>query len=102
MEKGSSGFAKGIGGGIKKMGSSGGASELMAALGGLASKGGHVNAKAPAQKAVASGNSYANDKIPAKLSEGEIVLPRTVTMSSDPVRASADFVQKVIAKRKSK
>lgn len=74
----------------------------MAANGGLASSGGHVAAKAPAQKAVKSGNSYDNDKIPAKLSEGEIVLPRTVTMSADPVKASADFVAKVLAKRKSK
>ncbi len=74
----------------------------MAAEGGLATSGGHVNAKNPGQKAVKSGDSYDNDKIPAKLSEGEIVLPRSVTMSEDPVGAAADFVAKVLAKRKVK
>lgn len=61
--------------------------------------GGAVQA-GPGQKAVASGNSYSNDKIPALLSEHEIVLPREVTMSKDPVKASAKFVASVIAKRK--
>jgi hypothetical protein len=70
--------------------------------GGLAKDGGNVKPKGESQKAVKSGDSYSNDKIPAKLSEGEIVLPRSVTMSDDPVRASADFVAKVIAKRKAK
>jgi hypothetical protein len=61
--------------------------------------GGKVKAKDPKEKAVKPGNSYDNDKIDAKLSEGEIVLPRTVTMSADPVRSAADFVAKVMAKR---
>lgn len=74
--------------------------ELFGAKGGLAEKGGHVEAKNPHQKAEAPGNSYANDKIPAKLSEGEIVLPREVTMSDDPIKASADFVAKVISEKK--
>lgn len=74
----------------------------MAADGGLATTGGHVAAKAPAQKAIKSGDSYDNDKIPAKLSEGEIVLPRSVTMSKDPIGASAKFVEKILAKRKAK
>ena len=62
--------------------------------------GGKVNAKSPKEKAVKQGNDYANDKIPAVLSEHEIVLPRSVTLSKDPVAASAKFVQAVIAKRK--
>ncbi len=62
--------------------------------------GGHVVAKTPGQKAVKAGNSYANDKIPALVSEDEIVLPRTVTQSKDPVRSSAQFVAKVLAKRR--
>ncbi len=70
------------------------------AEGGLASTGGHVAAQSPTQKAVKSGNSYANDKVPAMLSEGEIVIPRDVAMSADPIKASADFVSKVLAKRK--
>lgn len=71
-----------------------------AARGGLASHGGNVAAKKASQKAEKSGNSYANDKIPAMLSEGEIVIPRSVVQSNDPVRSSADFVAKVLAKRK--
>ena len=64
--------------------------------------GGKVNAKNIKEKAKVPGNSYSNDTIPAVLSEHEIVLPRSVTLSKDPVRASADFVAKVIAKRKKK
>lgn len=66
---------------------------MMAAEGGLASTGGHVDAKKPSQKAVKSGDSYSNDKVPAMLSEGEIVLPRSVTQSEDPVMAAAEFVR---------
>lgn len=73
-----------------------------AAEGGLAESGGHVKAKGPGQKAVASGDDYANDKIPAKLSEGEIVLPRSVTMSEDPIGAASEFVRKTLAERSSK
>lgn len=62
--------------------------------------GGKVNAKSPKEKAVAKGNNYSNDKIPAVLSEHEIVLPRSVTMSKDPVKESAKFVAQVIAKRR--
>lgn len=73
--------------------------------GGMAKKhdyrgGGNVKAHTPAQKAVKAGNSYSNDKIPAVLSEHEIVLPRDVTLSKDPVRAAGEFVAKVLAKRK--
>jgi len=70
--------------------------------GGLANEGGKVHPKKESQKAIKKGDSYDNDKIPAMLSEGEIVLPRSVTQSKDPVRASADFVSKVLAKRRAK
>lgn len=70
------------------------------ASGGLASGGGKVNAKSPDQKAVKKGNSFDNDKVPAMLSEGEVVIPRTVMQSGDPVRGAADFVAKVMAKRR--
>lgn len=66
----------------------------------LADKGGKVEAKKPSEKAVKAGNSYSNDKIDAKLSEHEIVLPRTVTMSNDPVGAAARFVEAVMAQKK--
>lgn len=44
-------------------------------------------------------NSYSNDTIDAKLSPGEIVLPRSVTMSKDPVAAAAKFVATLKAKK---
>ncbi len=66
----------------------------------VAARGGKVKAKDPKEKAVKRGNSYSNDKVPAMLSEGEIVIPRSVAMSKDPVRGAADFVAKVLAKKK--
>lgn len=72
----------------------------MQAYGGLSARGGGVAAKNTAQQASKKGDSYSNDKIPTVLSEGEIVLPRSVTMSKDPARSAADFVRKVIAKRR--
>ncbi len=44
-------------------------------------------------------DSYANDVVDAKLSPGEIVLPRSVTMSKDPVAAAAKFVAALKGKR---
>jgi hypothetical protein len=41
-------------------------------------RGGLVKADKPGERAVVPGNSPRNDKIPADLSEGEVVLPRTV------------------------
>ncbi len=67
--------------------------------GGLMESGGKVAAKNPKQKAVKKGNSYDNDKVPAMLSQGEIVLPRSVTQSSDPVSNAAKFVQATLAKK---
>lgn len=75
---------------------------MVAAKGGMTHDyrgGGKVNAKNPNEKAVAPGNNYANDKIPAVLSEHEIVIPRDVTMGKDPVGESAKFVAAVMAKR---
>lgn len=65
----------------------------------LAAKGGGVRADNEKEKAKVKGNSYANDKVPALLSEGEIVLPREVTQSKDPVGNAAKFVQAVMAKK---
>lgn len=75
----------------------------LAAHGGSARKdlkrGGKVNASSSKQKAKSSGDNYGNDKIPAVLSEHEIVLPRSVTLSKDPIGNSAKFVASVLAKR---
>jgi len=61
--------------------------------------GGGVQAAAPQQKAVKSGDSYANDKVPAMLSEGEVVIPRSVMQGKNPERGAAEFVRAVMAKR---
>lgn len=61
--------------------------------------GGHV----PGKPAVGGAkNSYKNDTVKALLSPGEIVLPRSVTQSNDPMGAAAKFVQAVMAKRGNK
>lgn len=62
--------------------------------------GGHVRATTPTEKAVKPGNSYANDKVKALLSAGEVVIPKSVMESKDPARGAADFVSKVLAKRR--
>lgn len=71
----------------------------LGARGGLAEGGGSVRAKTPGQHATRPGNSYANDKVPAMLSEGEVVIPREVMQAPDPAAAAADFVRQVIARR---
>jgi hypothetical protein len=52
-------------------------------------KGGFVHPDDPREIAKISGNSRQNDKIPAMLSEGEIVLPRTVAQNPQPDRVMA-------------
>jgi hypothetical protein len=75
---------------------------MYAARGGMTHdyrSGGNVKAKSTKEKAVKSGNSYANDKIPAVLSEGEVVIPRSVMQSGNPPAEAMKFVQAVMAKR---
>ena len=78
------------------------AAPMPVAKGGDMRAGGPVRANSPKQKAVAKGDDYANDKIPAVLSEHEIVLPRSVTLSDDPVGNAAKFVAQTLAKRRGK
>jgi len=49
-------------------------------------------------KASVKGNSLKNDTVPAMLSPGEIVLPRSVTKSEDPVGNATKFVEAILAK----
>lgn len=60
-------------------------------------QGGVVKANNPKQKAIAPGNNYKNDKIPAMLSEKEVVLPREVTQSPNAPQAAAQFMAQVMA-----
>lgn len=51
-------------------------------------------------KAAVKGDSLKNDTVPAMLSPGEVVLPRSVMNSKDPVNNAAKFVADVLAKKK--
>ncbi len=78
---------------------------MVAAAGGkvsraLAAKGGKVNPTGPGQKATKKGDSYDNDKVPAMLSEGEIVIPRHITQHPMAAQKAAQFVQATLNKRR--
>lgn len=66
----------------------------------LAADGGNVAAENAKQKAVKKGDSYSNDKVPSLLSEGEIVIPRHITMGKDAPKRAAEFVAQSLAKRR--
>lgn len=53
-------------------------------------------------KAAVGGDSSKNDTVPALLSPGEIVLPRSVVNSKKPEDAAARFVATVLARKKAK
>ena len=53
-------------------------------------------------KAQVKGDSLKNDNVPAMLSPGEVVIPRSVMQSSDPVTNAARFVHSVMQKNKGK
>jgi len=65
-------------------------------------KGGDVKAKDPKQKAVKEGDSYSNDKIPALLSEGEVVIDRDTMKDPGPVGKMARALAAHIEKRNKK
>lgn len=50
-------------------------------------------------KASVKGDSLKNDVVPAMLSPGEVVIPRHVMQSEDPVKGAAAFVAAVMAKK---
>lgn len=60
-------------------------------------EGGPVQAPAPQMKAEQSGDSLKNDKVPAMLSEHEIVLPRSIAMASNAPQLAYDFVSRIKA-----
>lgn len=65
-------------------------------IGGKLKPGGKVPGKPAVKGAV---NSYKNDDIAARLSPGEIVLPREVTQSKNAPAMAAAFVRKIQAKK---
>jgi hypothetical protein len=66
----------------------------------LMTSGGKVAAQNSKEKAVKSGDSLKNDKVPTLLSENEIVIPRHITMGANAPQKAAAFVQAVLNKRK--
>lgn len=58
------------------------------------SKGAMVPGKAPVK-----GDSLKNDTVPAMLSPGEVVIPRHVMQSDDPVKNTAAFVAAILKKQ---
>lgn len=110
LQQGSSNLVQGLGRAFSRPGASpmmagadtGASAAMLAANGGMTHDyriGGNVQAKNSKEKAVKSGNSYANDKIPAVLSEGEVVIPRSVMQSKNPPAEAMKFVQAVMSKR---
>lgn len=84
IEQGTESLAKGLAKGIGKFASS-------------LHKGGNVGSKLKSGgkvpgEAKVPGDSETNDTVKAKLSPGEVVLPRSVMESDDPVSAAAQFV----------
>lgn len=61
--------------------------------------GGGIKANSESQKAVKSGDSYANDKIPKDLQEGAIVIPRRITQGKEAPKQAAKFVAAILAKQ---
>lgn len=59
-------------------------------------KGGVVAASFHQQKAMRPGDSLANDKIPAMLSEGEVVIPRSIMQSKNPGKEAKNFIEALI------
>lgn len=59
------------------------------------SPGGTVPGRAPA-----AGDSYANDTVPAMLSPGEIVIPRSIAQGPNAPDRAAEFVEHIRATSK--
>lgn len=81
-------------GGKSKGGGGGGGLGSMAGMLAALKSGGQVGGQAEVE-----GNSEKNDTVPALLSPGEIVLPRSVTQSPDMEKKAIEFLRHVKAKK---
>jgi len=97
----SSGIIKGIGS-LAALLSKGGEADKnrKMASSSLMTKGGPVKTSIPSQKATIKDDSLKNDKVPALLSQGEIVIPRHITQHPEAAAKAAAFVQAVLNKRR--
>jgi hypothetical protein len=50
-------------------------------------------------QAKTSGDNLKNDTVPAMLSPGEVVIPRSVMNGKNPAKESAKFVAAILAKK---
>jgi hypothetical protein len=81
----------GLGGGLTEMMPKGGAAQ--AGLGAMMASGGKVPGKASVE-----GDSYSNDTVPAILSPGEIVIPRSASKDPEKAKAFIDHIMNSKAK----
>lgn len=80
---------------VSGIGGGGGGGKLGQSISsGPMSGGGKVPGKAPVK-----GDSYSNDIVDAKLSPGEIVIPRSIVNSKNPGEAAKAFVEQQLAKQ---
>ena len=99
LAKGRQGLLGGIGNAAMMLASGGEVPGPRSSIGRMAKgismeSGGHVPGKAEVK-----GDSLKNDKVPAVLSPGEVVIPRSVMNSKDPAAEAAKFVAAVLAKK---
>lgn len=86
-----------MGAGAEGAGGLGSAAMMLAAHGGMAQKnlknGGRIGGKAKVK-----GDNLKNDSVPAMLSPGEIVVPRSITLGNDAPDKARAFVAAILAK----
>jgi hypothetical protein len=100
LAAGETGIGKGLGNIVKMLAAAnkGGRVEAGYARGGRIDfrGGGHVPGRPPVPGPV---DTETNDVVPAKLSPGEIVLPRSITKRPDAPQKARDFVAHLAARR---
>jgi hypothetical protein len=89
----------GLGGAATMLGSGGGEHYAGGEIPGYASGGMMLEGGSVPGHALTPGDSPRNDTVDAKLSPGEIVLPRSVTKSDDPAEAARKFVQAILRRK---
>lgn len=88
----------------QRVGAQGGISQLLPLIALAANKGGLMKAggkvkPGKGEEAEVPGDSLKNDKVPAMLSSGEIVIPRHITMGPNAPARAAQFVAQQLSKR---
>jgi hypothetical protein len=76
-----------------------GAAPVMASRGAIIGENYANQMKPVPGKASVRGDSQKNDTVNAKLSPGEVIIPRSVMQSDDPIKGAAAFVAAVMAKK---